>query len=72
MDRHEPAPVCEPGVLDASRAIVADHLHKPPDAELGEEASAPCLVRHAIAADRVLPSVPAPSMRLEAVTRSAG
>ena len=38
VDRHEPAPVCEPSVLEASRAITLDHLQKPPDAELGEPA----------------------------------
>lgn len=35
VDRHEPAPVCEPSVLETSRAIIFDHLHKPPDPELG-------------------------------------
>ena len=48
MDRHEPAPVCEPSVLEASRAIISDHLHKPPDAELGERrcvGSRPAMIR---------------------------
>ena len=39
VDRHEPAPVCEPSVLEASRAIIFDHLHKPPDPELGKGTS---------------------------------
>ena len=42
MDRHEPAPVCEPSVLEAARAITFDHLHKPPDPELGVRGHKPC------------------------------
>ena len=42
VDRHEPAPVCEPSVLEASRAITFNHLHKPPDPELGEDTSSFC------------------------------
>ena len=37
VDRHEPAPVCDPSVMEASRAIIFEHLHKPPDPELGKQ-----------------------------------